>query len=78
MVLRVDEKGRILIPSKIRRKLNIRNLVKIVVGEGEITLRPVEDPLSRFKGLVVKGTRDVEKEIRYLRSAAEKELEREV
>jgi len=40
-------------------------------------LEPVPDPLDIIKGLVVKGTEDVEREIRHLRKIAEKELFRE-
>ena len=73
----MDRKGRIVIPSKIRRQLKIKNMVKIAVKEGEITLRPLEDPLKRLERLVVKGTTDVEKEIRRLRRVAETELQKE-
>ena len=34
LIVYVDKKGRVLIPSSIRRQLNIRNVVKIVVEEG--------------------------------------------
>jgi len=76
LAVRVDEKGRMVIPSGIRKKLNIKNVVKISVKGDEITLKPVEDPLRSLEGLVVKGTRDVEGDIGRLRRAAERELER--
>lgn len=72
--VKVDAKGRIVIPSKIRRELNIRNIVKIKVEGGKITLKPIEDPLRSLEKLVVKGTKDVEKEIRRLREVAKREL----
>ncbi|MBS7657991.1 AbrB/MazE/SpoVT family DNA-binding domain-containing protein [Candidatus Bathyarchaeota archaeon] len=78
MILRVDEKGRVLIPSNIRKQLNIKNIVEISVKEGEVVLKPVEDPLKSLEKLVVKGTRDVEKEIREMRKVAERELQKEV
>ena len=76
VVVRVDEKGRMVIPSDIRRKLNIGKMVRISVKEDEITLKPVDDPLRSLEGLVLKGTRDVESDIGRLRRAAERELER--
>jgi len=75
--VKVDRKGRIVIPSNIRRQLNIKNLVKIIVKDGEITLKPVEDPLKSLEKLVVKGTTDVEKEIQRLHRTAERELQKE-
>ncbi len=75
--LKVDAKGRIVIPSKIRRELGIRSVVSMRVHEGEVTLKPVKDPLESLAKLVVKGTEDVEREIGRLRRAAERELLRE-
>lgn len=77
VTLKVDEKGRVVIPSNIRKQLKIKNTVKISVKEGEITLKPIEDPLTSLEKLVVRGTTDVEKEIRRLRRAAESELQKE-
>ncbi|MFQ5712004.1 MAG: AbrB/MazE/SpoVT family DNA-binding domain-containing protein [Candidatus Geothermarchaeales archaeon] len=76
--VKVDQKGRVVIPSNIRRQLNIKNIVKISVRGGEITLKPVEDPLRSLEKLIVKGTTDVEREIRRLRGAAKRELQKEV
>ena len=76
--MKVDRKERIVIPSDNRRKLNIKNLVKLIVKGGEITLRPVEDTLKSIEELVAKGTRDVEGEIQRLRRVAERELQKEV
>jgi len=72
--VKVDAKGRIVIPSKIRRELDIRNILKIKVEGGKITLKPIEDPLKSLEKLVVKGTKDVEREIRRLREVAKREL----
>lgn len=74
LIIKVDAKGRVVIPSKIRRELGIRNIVKISVEGREITLKPVEDPIRSLGKLVLKGTEDVEREIRRLRGAAELEL----
>ncbi|MGQ9469822.1 MAG: AbrB/MazE/SpoVT family DNA-binding domain-containing protein [Nitrososphaerales archaeon] len=75
---RVDEKGRLVLPLKVRRELKIRNMVKISVEKGRAILTPVEDPLETLGKIVVKGTKDVEKEIRRLRRMAEKEILKEV
>jgi len=76
-LIRMDEKGRVLIPLKIRRKLGMKNLVRIRVEGEKVVLEPVPDPLDIIKGLVMKGTEDVEREIRDLRKIAEKELSKE-
>jgi AbrB family looped-hinge helix DNA binding protein len=73
-MVKVDAKGRVVIPSKIRRKLGIKNIVEIRIEGEEITLKPVEDPLKSLEKLVVKGTEDVEEEIKRLRGAAERQL----
>lgn len=77
VTVKVDGKGRVVIPLNIRRELNIKNIVKIGIKEGEIILKPIEDPLKALEKLVIKGTTDVESEIRRLRRAAERELQKE-
>ena len=77
VTVKVDRKGRIVIPSNIRRRFNIKNLVKIIVRGEEITLKPVEDPLKSLEKLVIKGITDVEEEIQRLHRMAERELQRE-
>ena len=74
LLLRVDEKGRILIPRSLREQLGIRRLVKARVEGKRIVVEPVEDPVTLLERAVVKGTEDVEKEIRELRKVAEAEL----
>lgn len=74
MVLTVDRRGRVLIPANIRRKLGIRGAVKARVEEGKLVLIPMEDPLLLLEKIVVKGTSDVEAQIRELRRAAEEAL----
>jgi len=77
VVVKVDRRGRILIPAAIRKKLNIRNAVKIIVEEDKLILRPMEDPLKQIEKLVIKGTSDVELEIQKLRKVAEERLLKE-
>ena len=74
LLLKVDEKGRILIPRALREKLGIGRLVRARVEEGRIVIEPVEDPLELLEKAVVKGTEDVEREIGELRGIAEVEL----
>ncbi len=73
-LVKVDKKGRILIPTKIRKEVNIKNIVEIEVQGNKIILKPVDDPLNSVEKMVVKGTKDVEKEIRTLRRIAESKL----
>jgi len=77
VTVKVDRKGRIVIPSNIRKQFDIKNIVKIIVKGEEITLKPVEDPLKSLENLVIKGTTDVEKDIQRLRRVAERELQKE-
>jgi len=77
IVVNVDRRGRVLIPAAIRKKLNIRNTVKIIVEEDKLILRPLEDPLKQVEELVIKGTSDIELEIQRLRKAVEERLPKE-
>jgi len=77
ITVKVDRKGRMVIPSNIRRQFNIKNIVKIIVKGEEIILKPVEDPLKSLEKLIIKGTTDVERDIQRLRRAAERELQKE-
>lgn len=77
ITVKVDRKGRMVIPSNIRRRFNIKNIVKIIVKGEEIILKPVEDPLKSLEKLIIKGTTDVERDIQRLRRIAERELQKE-
>jgi AbrB family looped-hinge helix DNA binding protein len=74
MLLKVDGKGRVLIPRALREKLGIGRLVRARVEEGRIVIEPVGDPLELLERAVVKGTEDVEREVGELRRIAEAEL----
>ncbi len=50
-MLRVDERGRVLIPSKVRRELGIGRAVLMRVEEGRIVLEPVKDPVDSLREL---------------------------
>jgi len=76
-ILKVDDKGRILLPIDVRRRLGIKRAVKARVEDDKVILVPVEDPLNSLLKIVVKGVEDVEKEIEELRRASERALARE-
>jgi len=71
---KIDKKGRVVIPAEVRKELGFTKLVKIRIENGRAVLEPLEDPLKSLEKIVVKGTRDVEKDIRRLRKVAERKL----
>ena len=73
LTVRVDSKGRILIPKEVRERLGIKGAVKLKVEENRIIVTPLADPLEALTASVIKGTSDVAREIRALRRAAEEE-----
>jgi len=75
-VLRVDEKGRVLLPSALRKKLGINRLVKARVEGNRIILEPLADPVELLMKAVIKGTEDVELEISELRRTAENQVKK--
>jgi len=74
LLLKVDEKGRMLIPKDLRERLGLGGVVRARVEEGRMVLEPVRDPIELLEKTVVKGTEDIEKEIVELRGVAEREL----
>lgn len=77
-VLKVDEKGRILIPSEIRSMLNMRGAVRARVEVGRLVIEPIRDPLDLLTSSVIQGTVDVEKQIKKLRKIALREAMKRV
>jgi len=74
-LIRMDEKGRVLIPAEIRRSLGLRGLVRMRVEGSRVILEAVRNPLEELTSLVVNRGGDVERDIRSLRESAEKALE---
>ena len=72
-ILRVDSKGRILIPSEVRSMLSIKGAVSARVEGGKLIIEPIRDPIDALTSSVTRGTVDVEKEIKELRQAAFRE-----
>ena len=64
IVVRVDEKGRVLIPKGVREALGIKGkqLLKVEVVDGKIVLEPVKDIASEYYGVfkVKKWPRDLD------------------
>ena len=77
-ILKVDDKGRILIPKEIRSLLNIENVVSARVENGKLIIEPIKDPIDLLTSSVLRGTTDVEKEIKELREAVLREAEKRV
>ena len=73
-IVRVDERGRITIPSDIRARVGLKSLARIRVEGDRIVIEPIKDPIERIESLVIDGPRDIEAEISSLRKAAEEEL----
>ncbi len=74
IIVRIDERGRITIPSEVRARLGLKGLAKMRVEGNRIVIEPVKDPIECIELLAVAGPRDVEAEIRSLREVAEEEL----
>jgi len=62
IVLKLDSKGRLLIPADIRRRIGIKDFVKIRVYDDRILLEPIRDALDDHSDhttlVVVKGNSD--------------------
>jgi AbrB family looped-hinge helix DNA binding protein len=47
---KVDERGRLVIPSQIKKRLKIGSTVRLQEKDGRLELIPVSDPLKKLKG----------------------------
>lgn len=47
---KVDERGRLVIPSDIRKHLGIGSTVRLQEKNGKLELTPVSDPLKNLEG----------------------------
>ncbi len=75
--VRVDSRGRITIPRAFRDKLRIGKVVRLRVSGDALIVEPLQDPLERLRENAEFRFESVEREIRRLRRAAEKQLMRE-
>lgn len=76
LILRIDGKGRVLIPAEVRRQMGFRDIVKVHVEPDRLILEPVRDPLEELKSLVLDREGDIEVDIVAFRRAAEEALKR--
>ncbi len=76
LILKVDRKGRILIPAEIRERLGLKDLVKVKVADTYLVIEPLRNPLNKIYELVVDKNGDIEKDIKLYRELIEKTLER--
>ena len=53
-VVRVDGRGRVVIPREVRRLLGIGRVVRLRVERGKVVIEPVRDPLVEVSELVVR------------------------
>lgn len=77
-ILKVDNKGRILIPSEVRSMLNIKGAVYARVEDGRLIIEPIKDPIDVLTSSVIRGTKDVEKEIKEIRQLTFREAVKRV
>lgn len=76
--LKVDDKGRIQLPKKIRERLGIKDTVKASVKGHSLIIEPEEDPLEELAEIIQTRFSDFEKEFPALRKAAEQQLFKEL
>ncbi len=76
--LRVDEKGRIQVPKKIRERLGIKRTVKASVKGHSLVIEAEDDPWEELARIVKTRFKDVEKELPALRKAAEEQLQKDL
>ncbi len=76
ILVRVDRRGRIVIPSEVRRSLGIGRVVRLRVREGRIILEAVKDPVERLMELVSKAPSSGDVVEDQFEEALEEQLER--
>ncbi len=51
VVVRVDRKGRLVIPKKLREKLDVRDYVEVSVEGDKIVIKPIKSVADEFFGV---------------------------
>lgn len=74
LILRVDRKGRILIPAEVRRLIGLKDAVRARIEDEKLILEPIRNPVEELTSLVVEKNGDIEKDISLFKEAAEKSL----
>jgi len=77
IVLKVDERGRVVIPSEVRRRVGIKRAVRLHVEGRRIILEPVEEPLEELSRLVKKVKIKASLEPELVSRIAEEQLTKE-
>jgi len=49
-IARVDRRGRLVIPAKLKKKLKIGSAVRLKEKDGKLELTPIADPLKKLEG----------------------------
>jgi bifunctional DNA-binding transcriptional regulator/antitoxin component of YhaV-PrlF toxin-antitoxin module len=49
-IAKVDERGRLVIPSKMKKRLKIGSTVRLEEKAGKLEVIPVSDPLKNLEG----------------------------
>jgi AbrB family looped-hinge helix DNA binding protein len=76
-ILKVDRKGRMLIPKEIRERLALKDKVRGTVADGTLVIEPTSDILDKLSKHVKFRFRSIETALPALRLAAAKQLRRE-
>ena len=53
-ILRVDDKGRVTIPSDVRKMLGMGRFVRMNIEGNRIVLEPIKDALEELSDLIIK------------------------
>ncbi len=77
ILVRIDRRGRIVIPKAVREGIGLGRVARLRVEGGKITIEPAISPLKALRRTVRVNITDVEGELRELRREAEEQLRRE-
>ena len=76
-IVRVDDRGRISIPSDVRKLLGIKHYIRLRVADGKVILEPVKDPLDDLVNLAAEVAVKASQRPEELSKLASEELMRE-
>jgi len=77
-ISKVDNKGRIVIPKDIRKKVGIKDLVSITMHEDHVAVYSEKDPFDEIAENVRIDIKDIRKEVIKLSKDVEKQLRKEI
>ena len=76
-IVRVDDRGRISVPSDVRKLLGIKRYIKLRVVGGKVILEPVSDPLDDLADLITEVSMKASQKPEELSKLASEELMKE-